>query len=181
MNLVLLDRQGLEFVVVSDDRGGAFGGFCGTLGVRSGALTPSRAIAVGQLRYREDSLRIAFRPLLAGHRGEQAQIVTFDGETATPRLEVADGAMPVQNERRRLPTVAGRPDRVDDLARPGDVVRDLHGFSAVTIAVDQCSGVCQNPGDLRQRERTETHEQAVGNVRLVPGQKQDGDKGAGWR
>jgi hypothetical protein len=31
---------------------------------------------------------------------EQAQIVALDGETTTPRLEVANGAMPIQDERR---------------------------------------------------------------------------------
>ena len=108
MDLALLDRQGLEFVVVSGSWGSAFGGFGGTLGVRSGALAPPRAVAVGQLRYREDTLGIAFRPLLAGHRGEQTQIVAFDGEAATPRLEIADSAMPVQDEWGRLPTAAGR-------------------------------------------------------------------------
>jgi hypothetical protein len=70
MDLALLNSQGLEFVVVSGDRGGPFGGFCGTLGVRSGALPPPWAVAVGQLRYRDDPFGIAFRPLLAGHRGE---------------------------------------------------------------------------------------------------------------
>src|SRR5271165_5798866 len=113
MDLVLLNRQSLEFVIVLDDRSGASGGFRGILGVRSGALTPSGAVAVGQLCYRGYSLGIAFRPLLAGHRGEQAQIVMFDGEIAAPRLEIADGTMPVQNERRWLPTLAGRPDRFD--------------------------------------------------------------------
>src|SRR3954470_18901123 len=96
MDLVLLNRQGPKFVIVPDGRGGAFGGFRRTLDVRFGTLAPSRVVAVGQLRYRETTLGNAFRPLLAGHRGEQAQIVTFDGEAATPRLEVADGAMPVQ-------------------------------------------------------------------------------------
>ena len=49
------------------------------------------------------------------------------------------------------------------------VVPDLHSFTAVPFAVDQCSCVCQYPGGLRQRKRTETHEEAVGKVRLVPG------------
>ena len=93
-----------------------------------GALASPRPIAIGQLRYREDSLGIVFRPLLAGHRVKQAQIVTFYGEAATPRLEVADGAMPVKNERRRLPTAAGRRDRFDDLASLGHVLPDLQGF-----------------------------------------------------
>src|SRR3954454_16368569 len=106
MDLALLQSQGLEFVIVSGNKGGVFGGFCETLSVRSGALTPPGAIAVGQLRYRENSPGIAFRPLLASHRGEQAQIVTFDGEAATPRLEVADGAVPVQDKWGRFPTAA---------------------------------------------------------------------------
>jgi hypothetical protein len=148
MDLALLDSQRPEFVIVSGDRGGAFGGFSGTLSIRFGALTPPGAIAVGQLCYRGDSFGIAFRPLFAGHRGEQAQIITFDGETATPRLEIADGAMPVQNEWRRVPTVAGRPDRVDSLARSGDEFRDLQGFMSVTIAVDQCSSVRNEPDAL---------------------------------
>src|SRR3984893_18754914 len=116
MDLILLNRQGLEFVVVPEGRGGAFGGFRETHGVRFGALASPRPIAIGQLRYREDSLGIVFRPLLGGHRVKQAQIVTFNGDAATPRLEVADGAMPVKNERGRLPTAAGRLDRFDDLA-----------------------------------------------------------------
>ena len=102
-------------------------------------------------------LALHFAPLLPGHRGEQAQIVTVDGESATPRLEVADGAMPVQNERRRLPTAAGRSDRFDDLAGPGHVVLNLQSFAAVFLAVDQCSGVCEYPGSLRQCKCTETH------------------------
>src|SRR5271166_598374 len=157
MDLILLNRQGLEFVIVPRGRGGAFGGYGGTLGVRFAALSSARPKAVGQLRYREDSLGIAFRPLLAGHRVKQAQIVTFYGEAATPRLEVADGAMPVKNERRRLPTAAGRRDRIDDLASLGHVLPDLQGFAAVPLAVDQCSGVCQYPGGLRQWKCTETH------------------------
>ena len=154
-------------MVVSGDRGGAFGGFCATLGIRSGALTPPGAIAVGQLCYRGDSFGIAFRPLFAGHRGEQAQIVTFYGEMATLWLKVADGAMPVQNERWRAPTLTACADRVDNLARPGDEVSDLHGFAAVVIATDQYSGVPQCPGGLRERERTETHTQAVEKVGFV--------------
>src|SRR3954470_1664077 len=141
MDLVLLNRQGPKFVIVPGGRGGAFGGFRGTLGVSFGTLTPSRVVAVGQLRYRETTLGNAFRPLLAGHRGEQAQIVTFYRETATLRLEIADGAMPVQDQRGRFPTAAGRPDRFDDLASPSHVVSDLHRFSAVPLAVDQCSSV----------------------------------------
>ena len=70
MDLVFLDRQSPEFVIVFEDRSGASGGFCGILGARFGALTPSGAVAVGQLCYRGYSLGIAFRPLLAGHRGE---------------------------------------------------------------------------------------------------------------
>src|SRR5216684_3141986 len=103
MNLPLLDCQGLEFDVVRDNRRGAFGGFRGTLGVRSGALASPRAVTIGEVRYGDNSLGIAFRPLLDGHSGDQAQIVTFDSEAATPRLEVADGTMPVQDEGRRLP------------------------------------------------------------------------------
>ena len=169
MDLVLFNRQRLEFVIVPIGRGGAFGRFRGTLGLSCGAPTPPRAVAVGQLRYRKDSFGIAFSLLLASHRAEQAQIVTFDGEAATPRLKVADGAMFVQNERGRFSTAAGRPDCVDGLARPSDVVRDLHGSAAVAVATDQCSGVCQYPGSLQQRERTETREQLVGEVRLFPG------------
>ena len=77
--------------------------------------------------------------------------------------------MPIQNQRRWFSAVAGCHDRVDRLARPDDVVRDLNGFPAVPLAVDHCSGGRQNAGDLRQRKRTETHQQAVGNVRFVPG------------
>src|SRR5271155_1122571 len=150
MDLILLNRQGLEFVIVPGGRGGAFGGYHETLGVGFGALASARPIAVGQLRYREDSLGIAFRPLLAGHRVKQAQIVTFYGEAATPPLEVADGAMPVQNERRWLPTTAVRPDRFDDLASPSHVVPNLQSFAAMPLAVNQCSGVCQYPGSPRQ-------------------------------
>ena len=128
----------------------AFGGIGGTPGVRSGAFTPTRSVAVGQLRYREDTLGIAFRPLLAGHCGEQTQIVTLDGEAATPRLEIADCAMPVQDEWGRFPTVAGRLDRGDGLARPSDVVPDLHSSAAVAIAVNQRSSVWQYPGPLRK-------------------------------
>jgi len=70
---------------------------------------------------------------------------------------------------------------VDDWARPSYVVADSHCFEAVALAVDQSSGVCQYASGLRQRERTETEEQAVGKFRLVFGQKQNGVKGAGWR
>ena len=168
MNLVLLDRQGFEFVVVPGYRSGTFARFFGTLDVRSVALAPSRAVAVRQLRYREDSLGIAFCPLLAGHRAEQAQIVAFDGEAATPWLEVANGAMPVQDQRGWL-----RPWQVTPIASMvwrvrTSVVPDLHSFSAVPFAVDHRSGVCQNPGGLRQRERTETHEEAVGKRPACP-------------
>ena len=68
MDLVLSESQGPEFVVVSNDRGGTFGGFGGTLGIRPGSLAPPWAVAIRHLRYREDSLGIAFRPLLGGHR-----------------------------------------------------------------------------------------------------------------
>src|SRR6266853_1678706 len=115
MDLVLLNRQGLEFVIVLDDRSCASDGFCGMLGVRPSPLTPAGAVAVGQLRYRRYSLGIEFRPLLGGHCGKQAQIIAFDGEAATPRLKVANGAMPVQGQRWWLRAVAGYPDRVDVL------------------------------------------------------------------
>src|SRR5271157_5513280 len=135
MNLVLLNRQGLEFVIVLDDRSGAFGRFCGILGVRFGPLTPSGAVAVGELCYRGYSLGIAFRPLLAGHRSEQAQIVMFDGKVATPRLEIADRTMLVQYQRRWLLALTTCLDCFDDLACSGQVVRHLHSFSAISIAV----------------------------------------------
>src|SRR5271169_2058624 len=148
MNLAFLDGQCLEFVVVFCVWGDAPFRFGGILRVRSGALLSSRPIAVGQLRYREDSLRIAFCTLLAGHRVKQAQVVAFDGEAATPRLEVADGAMLVQDDRRRLPTAPGPPDRFDDLASPSHAVPDLHSSVAVATAVNQCPGVGQYPGGL---------------------------------
>ena len=107
--------------------------------------------------------------LLAGHRAEQAQIVAFNGEAATPLLEVANGAMPIQEQWGRLPIVVGCHDRINGLARPDGVISDLHGLSAVSLAVDHCSGVCQNSGDLRLCKCTETHQQAVGNVGFVPG------------
>src|SRR5215467_13736733 len=158
MYLILLNCQGLEFVIVPRGLGGAFGGYRGTLSVRFGTFPSARPIAVGQLRYREDSLGMAFRPLLAGHCAKQAQIVSFYCEATTPRLEVADGTMSVQNERRRLPTAAGRSDRFDDLAGPGNVVLNLQSFAAVFLAVDQCSGVCEYPGSLQQCKCTETHD-----------------------
>jgi hypothetical protein len=37
----------------------------------------------------------------------------FDGESATPWLEIADGAMPVQDKRWRLPAAPTSPDRLD--------------------------------------------------------------------
>src|SRR5271165_4238150 len=157
MDLVLLNRQSPEFVIVLDDRSGALGRFCGILGVRFGPLMPSGALAVGQLCYRGYSLGIAFRPFLAGHRGEQAQIVMFDGKIATPRLEIADGTMPVQDERRWLLALATCLDCFDDLSCPGHVLPDLHSFSTLPLAVDQCSRVCQRPGGLRQCKCTETH------------------------
>ena len=61
MDLALLDSQRPEFVIVSGDRGGAFGGFSGTLSIRFGALTPPGAIAVGQLCYRGDSFGSRFK------------------------------------------------------------------------------------------------------------------------
>lgn len=93
----------------------------------------------------------------------------FDGESATPWLKVADGAVPVQDKRWRLPAGPSSPDHLNGLARPDDVVPNPHATATVAIAVDQCSGVCQCPDGLRQRERTKTNEQVVGKVRLVPG------------
>ena len=58
MDLALRDSQGPKFVVVSDDKGGTFGGFGGTLGIRSGAFAPPWAVTIRHLRYREDSLGI---------------------------------------------------------------------------------------------------------------------------
>ena len=56
------------------------------------------------------------RPLAAGNTaGATTQIVTFDCEAMTPRLEVTDGAMVVQNEWGWFSTTADRTDRVDDL------------------------------------------------------------------
>ena len=37
------------------------------------------------------------------------------------------------------------------MARPGGVVPDFHGSVAVALATDQCSGVWQYPGGLRQK------------------------------
>ena len=142
MDLALFESQGPEFVVVSDDRGRTFCGFGGSLGIRSGALAPPWAVAIRHLRYREDSISTAFRPLFADHRREQAQVVMFDGERAAPWLEVADGAIPVQDKGWRLPATPSSPDRLNGLARPGDVVSNPHGSVTVASAVDQCSGVC---------------------------------------
>ena len=118
-------------MVIPGDRGGTFGGLGGTLGVRSSALAPPWAVAIRHLLYREDSFGVAFRSLLAGHRREQTQIVMFDGEIATPQLKVADGAMFVQDQRGRLSALLSCPDRLNGLARPGDVIPDAHGSVAV--------------------------------------------------
>jgi hypothetical protein len=67
-------------------------------------------------------------------------------------------------------------NRVDNLARPSDVVPDLHRSVAVPIAMDHRSDVWQYPGGLRQSKRTETHEQAVGKIWLVPGCEKYRDK-----
>ncbi len=72
--------------------------------------------------------------------------------------------------------MADRPDSVDGLARPGDVVRDLNGSAPVAVAIDQCSGVCQYPGSLQQRERTETHEQLAERSSLSQGENSTGIK-----
>src|SRR5277367_6250810 len=181
MDLVLLDGQGLEFVIVFGDWSGAFLGYVGALNVRFGALAPARTVAVRQLRYREESLAIAFRPLLAGHRSEQAQILTFDGNAATPWLEVADRAMSVQNERRRFFTAAGRLDRRNDPERSWDMVCDLYAFVAVTMAVDKCCSVRNGLAALREAERPETQANLVGDVWLIRRGKQHGHKGARWR
>jgi hypothetical protein len=84
MNLVFLDRQGLEFVIIPEYRAGAVASFLGPFGVWSIALATSRAIAVRQLHYRENSIRMEFYPLLDGRGAEQAQVVAFDGKAATP-------------------------------------------------------------------------------------------------
>ena len=104
-----------------------------------------------------------------GHRREQAQIVVFDGESATPWLEVTDGAMPIQDKRWRLPVALSSPDFVNSLARPDNVVCNPYGSMTEAIAVDQGSCVCQYAGGLRQRERAKTNEQAVRRFQLVPG------------
>lgn len=169
MDLVLFDSQGPQFVVVSRDRGDKFGGFGGTLGIRPSSLSSPWAVAIRHLRDRRDALCIKFRPLPAGHRREQAQIVVLDGESATPRLEVADSTMPVQDKRFRLPAAPSSPDCINGLARTDNVVCNSHGSVTVAITVDQGSCVCHYPGGLRQRKRAKTNEQAVGRIRLVPG------------
>ena len=105
----------------------------------------------------------------------------FDSETATPGLEIADDAMPVHDEWRRLRIAPVHADRVNDFARSGDVVPDPHGSTAVAIPMNEYSGVWQHASGLQQRKRTETKQQGVRKVRFVPGTKQDGDKGAEWR
>jgi hypothetical protein len=178
MDLVLLNREGLEFVIVLDDRSGASTGFRGILGVRSGALMPPGAVAVGQLRYRGYSLGSAFRPLLAGHRGEQAQVVAFNGNAATPWLEITNGAMPIQYKWGLFLTEAVRPDLVDGLTRRRDLISNPHISVTGAIAVDEYSCVCQYASILRQRERAETEKQSVRKARLIPGYKQGGNTGA---
>jgi hypothetical protein len=117
-----------------------------------------------------------FCPLLAGHGAEQAQIVAFDGEAATPLLEVANGAMPIQEQRGWLSAVAGYHDRVDRLARPDGVVPDLNGFSAVPLAVDHCSGVGQNAGDLRQPSAPKHTSRLLETCGLSQGENKTGTK-----
>jgi hypothetical protein len=94
-------------------------------------------------------------------------------------LEIANGARPVQDQRGQLLAVAGYLDCLDGLLRLGDMVPDLHSFSAVLFSVDQYSDFCQVPGQLRERECAETNEQIVGSVRLVPGRERYGDERAG--
>ena len=117
-----------------------------------------------------------FARSLLGHSGEQAQIVAFGGEAATPRLEVADGAMPVQDERWWLPIAAGCPDRVDDLARPGDMVPDLHRFCGGNHrrrSVFQCLPVSRWPATARAHRNTRG---GCRKVWLVPGENRTGTK-----
>jgi hypothetical protein len=65
----------------------------------------------------------------------------FDSESATPWLEITDGAMPVQNERWWLPTALTSPDRLNGLARPDYMVPNPLASVTAAIAIDQCSGV----------------------------------------
>src|SRR5215831_15250739 len=117
--------------------GDKFGGFGGTLGIRCSSLASPWAVAIRHLRYCKDCLCITFRSLLTGRRRKQAQIVVFDGQSATPRLEVADSAMPVKDKRWRLPAAPSSPDFINGLARADNVVRNSHGSVTVAIAVDQ--------------------------------------------
>ena len=86
-----------------------------------------------------------------------------------------DATTPVQ-ERWLFPgRRPGKPMTTRQLSR----LFHLHSFSAVLFAVDQCSDFCQVPGDLRECKCTETNQQVVGSVRLVPGRKRYGDERAG--
>ena len=85
-----------------------FGGFGSTLGVWFRALTPPGAVSVGQLSDRGNAFGVAFRPILGGHGTEQAQVVTTDGDAATSGLEVANGAMPIQDEGWWFPAAIAR-------------------------------------------------------------------------
>ena len=131
MGLSLLDREGLQLVVVPSRQHAG----------RSILLETSspRSVAVGKLCDGGDALFTAFHPFLRGHGSEQAQVFLFDGEAVAPRLEIAGSAMLVQHER-RLRGNAGRCDCLDNLSRLQDVIHDFYGSNALIFTVDDFPG-----------------------------------------
>src|SRR5690348_15759808 len=89
----------------------------GTLGVRSGTFPAAWPVAVRKLSYRDHSFRRVLRPLLCSHCTEEAQVAALNGKVPTPFLEVADGTMPVQDERGWFPTTPKCGDGFNSLLR----------------------------------------------------------------
>src|SRR3954447_8555607 len=86
-------------------------------GGRLDTLSPPRSIAVGKLRYSCDAFLRAFRPLFHGHGSKQAQIFLADSNGSTPRLEVTNRTVLIQDNRRRLSVITFRGDCLNNLTR----------------------------------------------------------------
>ena len=127
MGLGLLDSESFEFMIVSEGESCAWGN-------RLNTLSPPRSIAIGKLRDCCNAFLRTLPPALSRSSRRGAKILPADSNVSTPRLEVTNRTMFIQNQRRRFLIVALRRDCPDDIPRFWEVVSDLGSLDVFSVA-----------------------------------------------
>ena len=130
--------------------------------------------SVGELRDGEDAFAAEFLALLRAHAGQQAEVVLLHGDLPTTRLELALGAVPIQDKVGRRGAGEQRGDFLQVLPHLAGQGRGLHLERGVVVAVNDFAEADFAPEQFGKHERIEGQQQLVVFAQLVVKMKRMG-------